>query len=147
MLDEFKVGLPSGFSDHPHRGFSTLTFMLPDGDPDALLEHEDFNGHRGVLGLGGVQYMTAGRGIVHAEVPTSVKKAHGLQLWINLSAKDKFMKPSWQDQSYLETPKSDGSNGIVASVVAGTCLGVTSLVVPPTPVHYVFLVLQPDSDL
>ena len=64
MLDYFSVGLPSGFPDHPHRGFETVTYMLKN-----KMSHEDFKGHRGDLGPGDVQWMTAGRGIVHAEMP------------------------------------------------------------------------------
>ena len=82
MLDLFNLQLPGGFSDHPHRGFETVTYML-----DGEVEHEDFKGHKGKIGPGDVQWMTAGKGIVHAEMPASYeKRSVGFQLWINLDA-------------------------------------------------------------
>ena len=66
MLDLFKVSLPAGFPDHPHRGFETVTYML-----SGTVAHEDFKGHSGTIGAGDIQWMTAGKGIVHAEMPTS----------------------------------------------------------------------------
>ena len=69
MLDLFKVKLPAGFPDHPHRGFETVTYML-----DGEVAHEDFKGHKGTIGPGDIQWMTAGKGIVHAEMPASFEK-------------------------------------------------------------------------
>jgi redox-sensitive bicupin YhaK (pirin superfamily) len=79
LLDEFKVGKPAGFPDHPHRGFETVTYML-----DGQVKHEDFAGHSGVIGPGDLQWMTAGRGIMHCEMPVSEVPCTGLQLWVNL---------------------------------------------------------------
>ena len=66
MLDLFNVKLPAGFPDHPHRGFETVTYML-----NGEVAHEDFKGHKGIIGPGDIQWMTAGKGIVHAEMPNS----------------------------------------------------------------------------
>jgi redox-sensitive bicupin YhaK (pirin superfamily) len=86
MLDLFCVQLPAGFPDHPHRGFETVTYLL-----EGEIHHEDFKGHSGKIGPGDLQWMTAGRGIVHAEMPYSFEKpSKGFQLWINLDAKNKF---------------------------------------------------------
>jgi len=80
MLDFFNTSLPGGFPDHPHRGFETVTYMLSGG-----MAHQDFRGHKGVIGPGDVQWMTAGKGILHAEMPTSfTERSIGFQLWINL---------------------------------------------------------------
>jgi len=69
MLDLFSVKLPAGFPDHPHRGFETVTYML-----DGEVAHEDFKGHKGIIGPGDIQWMTAGKGIVHAEMPNSFEQ-------------------------------------------------------------------------
>ena len=80
MLDLFDVKLPAGFPDHPHRGFETVTYMI-----EGEVHHEDFTGTRGVIGPGDIQWMTAGKGIVHAEMPGSFEqRSYGFQLWINL---------------------------------------------------------------
>jgi len=91
MLDLFNVALPAGFPDHPHRGFETVTYML-----SGEMSHEDFRGHKGVIGPGGIQWMTAGKGIVHSEIPTSfTEPAIGFQLWLNLDKKNKFNEPRY----------------------------------------------------
>ncbi|KAM0843052.1 hypothetical protein ACQ4PT_057961 [Festuca glaucescens] len=92
MLDEFSVSKPAGFPDHPHRGFETVTYML-----DGAFTHQDFSGHKGTIRTGDVQWMTAGRGIVHSEMPASDGVQKGLQLWINLAAKDKMIEPRYQE--------------------------------------------------
>ena len=85
MLDEFRVSAPAGFPDHPHRGFETVTYMI-----SGSTEHEDFTGRHGVINPGDLQWMTAGRGIVHCEMPgKNTGESHGLQLWVNLSKKYK----------------------------------------------------------
>jgi redox-sensitive bicupin YhaK (pirin superfamily) len=91
MLDLFNVKLPAGFPDHPHRGFETVTYML-----SGSICHEDFKGHAGEIKAGDIQWMTAGKGIVHAEMPSSFDvPAVGFQLWINLDAKSKFCEPGY----------------------------------------------------
>jgi len=80
MLDNFKVSLPAGFPDHPHRGMETVIYMI-----SGEIMHEDSKGNAGKLGPGDVQWMTAGKGIVHAEMPASFDEpAYGFQLWLNL---------------------------------------------------------------
>lgn len=86
MLDYFKVRLPAGFPDHPHRGFETVTYMQ-----QGSFYHEDFKGHKGKIGPGDLQWMTAGKGIVHSEIPASYDEdSLGFQLWINLESKNKL---------------------------------------------------------
>ncbi|KAH6768063.1 RmlC-like cupins superfamily protein [Perilla frutescens var. frutescens] len=85
VLDEFSVSAPAGFPDHPHRGFETVTYML-----QGAVTHEDFEGHKGTIEAGDLQWMTAGRGIVHSEMPAAEGTQKGLQLWINLSSKYKM---------------------------------------------------------
>ncbi|KAF1794074.1 RmlC-like jelly roll fold [Phytophthora cactorum] len=90
ILDEFNVGLPGGFPDHPHRGFETVTYVLPTSKGG--MRHEDFMENKGELRPGDLQWMTPGRGIMHAEMPTSTEPAHGLQLWVNLPKERKMIK-------------------------------------------------------
>ena len=97
MLDEFGTDNPgdyiAGFPDHPHRGFETVTYML-----DGRMRHRDNHGHEGVLVPGSVQWMTAGRGIVHSEMPEQQEgRMRGFQLWINLPARDKMTAPRYQE--------------------------------------------------
>lgn len=100
MLDYFKVKLPSGFPDHPHRGFQTLTYLHK-----GQIYHEDFNGNKGILDPYGIQWMIAGKGIMHAEIPGSKNEdSIGLQLWINLPSKDKMIDPYYIDKKKEEIP-------------------------------------------
>jgi len=118
MLDEFKS--PSkdaemGFPDHPHRGFETCTIMLK-----GRVEHEDHVGNKGIIGPGGVQWMTAGRGIVHSEFPKSKgdEMLWGFQLWVNLAAKDKMCQPKYQDYQADRIPVFEGE-GYSVRVLSG----------------------------
>ncbi|CAI8037982.1 Pirin-like protein [Geodia barretti] len=117
MLDEFKVTKPAGFPDHPHRGFETVTYMLK-----GSFKHEDFCGHRGTINPGDLQWMTAGRGIVHAEMPASQGENIGLQLWINLSQRDKMVEPQYQELLESEIPHVSGE-GVHVAVIAGNSYG------------------------
>ena len=94
MLDEFSVKKGAGFPDHPHRGFETATYML-----EGSFKHEDFTGRAGTIDAGDLQWMTAGKGIVHAEMPNVPQgvTARGLQLWINLPKANKMMDPRYQE--------------------------------------------------
>src|SRR5919197_6187187 len=97
MLDAFRSDDPgdyiAGFPSHPHRGFETVTYML-----DGRMRHRDNAGHEGVLVPGSVQWMTAGRGIVHSEMPQQQEgRMRGFQLWINLPARDKMTQPKYQE--------------------------------------------------
>jgi redox-sensitive bicupin YhaK (pirin superfamily) len=119
MLDEFASNDPSdylaGFPPHPHRGFETVTYML-----EGHMRHEDHLGHRGELRSGGVQWMTAGRGIVHSEMPQQESgRMHGFQLWINLPAAEKLKPASYRDIPATEIPLATLPGGITAKVIAG----------------------------
>ena len=83
---------PGGFEAHPHRGFETVTLVL-----DGQLEHADSRGNRGVLGPGEVQWMTAGSGVIHSELPHGSSRVHSLQLWLNLPPAEKMTEPNYQD--------------------------------------------------
>lgn len=141
MLDEFKVKRPAGFPDHPHRGFETVTYMLK-----GKFAHEDFAGHKGIIGPGDLQWMTAGRGIIHAEMPATDEENTGLQLWINLASKDKMVKPAYQELKSEDVPKVT-KDGVTAIVIAGEALGVTSKVYTRTPTHYLHFIMEPNSRL
>jgi redox-sensitive bicupin YhaK (pirin superfamily) len=121
MLDEFGSVNPddyiAGFPSHPHRGFETVTYML-----DGEMEHRDHLGNVGLLCSGGVQWMTAGRGVIHSEMP---RQEHGLmrgfQLWLNLPAAEK-MKPAWyRDLAPDEIPVFATGDGVSTKVVTGEC--------------------------
>jgi redox-sensitive bicupin YhaK (pirin superfamily) len=141
MLDEFSVGPPAGFPDHGHRGIETVTYML-----DGSFAHEDFTGRRGLIGPGDLQWMTAGRGIMHSEMPASERRAHGLQLWVNLAAKDKFCEPAYQELPGSAVPRVT-RDGVTAVVIAGAALGVSSPVHTRTPTHYLHFRLEPGAHL
>jgi redox-sensitive bicupin YhaK (pirin superfamily) len=120
MLDEFSTDNPddyiAGFPAHPHRGFETVTYML-----DGHLLHEDHLGNRGDLKSGGAQWMTAGRGIIHSEMPQQTQgRMRGFQLWVNLPADEK-MKPAWyRDIEPGEIPQVTLADGGTAKIIAGT---------------------------
>ncbi len=130
MLDEFGSDDPkayiAGFPSHPHRGFETVTYMLA-----GRMRHKDNAGNEGLLGPGSVQWMTAGRGIVHSEMP---EQDHGLmqgfQLWVNLPAKDKMTAPRYQDIAAAQVPTADLGGGVKARVLAGEIAGVRGPVDP-----------------
>lgn len=120
MLDEFFSDNPDdylrGFPSHPHRGFETVTYML-----DGRMRHEDHLGHRGDLGPGDVQWMTAGRGIIHSEMPQQTAgRMRGFQLWINLPAKEKMKPAAYRDIPARDIPTVALANGGEVHVIAGT---------------------------
>lgn len=120
MLDEFSSENPddyvAGFPAHPHRGFETVTYML-----DGHMRHEDHLGHTGELKGGGVQWMTAGRGIIHSEMPQQDRgRMRGFQLWLNLPAKEKMKPASYRDVQPPEMPLVDLPAGGRVKVIAGT---------------------------
>ncbi len=119
MLDEFRsdsaADYIAGFPPHPHRGFETVTYMLA-----GRMRHEDHLGNRGDLGPGDVQWMTAGRGIIHSEMPQQEEGLmHGFQLWINLPAKDKMQPAHYRDISAELIPALSLTNGGTIRVIAG----------------------------
>ncbi len=125
LLDEFGASDPkgyiAGFPDHPHRGFETVTYML-----DGRMRHKDNHGNSGVLGPGGVQWMTAGRGIVHSEMPEQVSGLmRGFQLWINLPAMDKMAAPRYQNIEADGIPLVETPQGGTVKVIAGQFMNVT----------------------
>ena len=123
MLDAFGSDKPdeyiAGFPDHPHRGFETVTYMLA-----GALRHRDNHGGEGVLAPGGVQWMTAGRGIVHSEFP---EQDHGMmagfQLWLNLAGKDKMCDPGYRDLPAGTIPSVATASGVAVKVIAGESHG------------------------
>jgi quercetin 2,3-dioxygenase len=127
MLDLFGTDNPGdyigGFPDHPHRGFETITVML-----QGRMRHRDSAGNSGLLVPGGVQWMTAGRGVIHSEMPEQQDGAmEGFQLWLNLPAAEK-MQPAWyRDIADAEIPRWHGG-GATARVIAGECLGIAGAV-------------------
>lgn len=118
MLDEFRsddaADYIAGFPPHPHRGFETVTYMLA-----GRMRHEDHLGNRGVIEGGGVQWMTAARGIIHAEMPEQESGLmHGFQLWINLPSREKMKDPAWRDIPAREVPVTS-SGDVAVTVIAG----------------------------
>eukprot|EP01138_Halocafeteria_seosinensis_P010312 gb/GECG01010530.1/.p1 GENE.gb/GECG01010530.1/~~gb/GECG01010530.1/.p1 ORF type:complete len:359 (+),score=45.72 gb/GECG01010530.1/:1-1077(+) len=141
MLDEFYVGKPAGFPDHPHRGFETVTYILK-----GSFTHEDFAGHKGTINPGDLQWMTAGKGIVHSEVPASDDKAHGMQLWVNLASEHKMVDPHYQELTAGEIPKVMYKN-VVANVIAGEAFGIESPVYTRTPTMYLDFRMEPNTEV
>lgn len=141
MLDEFRVGAPAGFPDHPHRGFETVTYML-----SGSFRHEDFCGHKGIINAGDLQWMTAGRGIVHCEMPHGKEISHGLQLWVNLSKGDKMVEPSYQELLAKDIPQA-AQNGVTVKVIAGEAFGIKSKVYTRTPTTYLDFKMEKNSHL
>ncbi len=124
MLDAFGTDNPDdyigGFPDHPHRGFETVTYMIA-----GRMRHRDSAGNEGLLQNGGVQWMTAGRGVIHSELPEQEDgRMEGFQLWLNLSAKDKMGKPWYRDIQSAEIPEFTTAEGVTARVIAGASHGV-----------------------
>jgi len=120
MLDEFRsddaADYIAGFPDHPHRGFETVTYMLA-----GRMRHGDNKGHTGRLEAGSVQWMTAGRGIVHSEMPEQENGLmQGFQLWVNLPAKDKMIEPRYQEIPPQDIPVAALPGGVAIKVIAGS---------------------------
>ena len=120
MLDEFGTENPddyiAGFPSHPHRGFETVTYML-----DGHMLHEDHLGNSGDLKSGDVQWMTAGRGIIHSEMPQQTEgRMRGFQLWINLPAREKMKPAAYRDIPAVTIPAADWPGGGRVKVIAGT---------------------------
>lgn len=131
MLDEFGTDRPedylAGFPDHPHRGFETVTYML-----EGRMRHRDNHGNEGVLVPGAVQWMTAGRGIVHSEMPEQQEgRMRGFQLWVNLPARDKMTAPKYQEYGPEKFPEVEAAPGVRAKVIAGEVAGVRGPIEQP----------------
>lgn len=128
MLDVFGSDDPddyiAGFPDHPHRGFETVTYML-----SGRMRHRDSSGNEGLLENGGVQWMTAGRGVIHSEIPEQKDGVmEGFQLWLNLPAQSKMREPWYQDFSSEAIPEYVTAQGVTVRVIAGSSNGVTGAV-------------------
>jgi len=131
MLDAFRNDNPDdyigGFPDHPHRGFETVTYMIA-----GRMRHRDSAGNEGLLGPGGVQWMTAGSGLIHSELPEQEEGLmEGFQLWLNLPADKKMIKPSYRDLAPNAIPEYRTEDGIVVRVIAGQCHGTEGAVNKP----------------
>ncbi|MNM69471.1 Quercetin 2,3-dioxygenase [compost metagenome] len=119
MLDEFGTDRAedyiAGFPSHPHRGFETVTYML-----DGRMRHKDNHGNEGLLTPGSVQWMTAGRGLVHSEMPEQESgRMRGFQLWVNLPARDKMTAPRYQEFAPEAIPQVTPTEGVTVKVIAG----------------------------
>ena len=124
MLDAFGTDNPQdyigGFPDHPHRGFETVTYMIA-----GRMRHRDSAGHEGLLSNGGVQWMTAGRGVIHSELPEQEDgRMEGFQLWLNLAAKHKMRAPWYRDIQSAEIPEFTTAEGVKVRAIAGRSHGV-----------------------
>jgi redox-sensitive bicupin YhaK (pirin superfamily) len=119
MLDEFGTDRAedylAGFPEHPHRGFETVTYML-----DGRMRHKDNHGNEGLLVPGSVQWMTAGRGLVHSEMPEQQEgRMRGFQLWVNLPASDKMVEPRYQEFAPDRIPVATPAEVVRVKVIAG----------------------------
>ena len=128
MMDQFGSDNPddyiAGFPDHPHRGFETITYMIA-----GCMRHNDSAGNEGLLENGGVQWMTAGSGVIHSELPQQEEGTmEGFQLWLNLPASDKMCKPWYQDFQAADLPQLTTAEGVKVIVIAGESHGLVSTV-------------------
>jgi redox-sensitive bicupin YhaK (pirin superfamily) len=145
---EYEPGEAVGAPDHPHRGFETVTYVL-----EGEVLHEDSAGHRGTIKPGGVQWMTAGGGVVHSETPTTATlerggRAHGFQIWVNLPARLKMTRPRYQELSAEQIPTAATSDGLATvKVIAGNALGVRAAIDTHTPIVYQDWSLDPGADV
>ena len=133
-----------GAPDHPHRGFETVTYLLSGG-----FQHKDSAGHAGKLTPGDVQWMTAGSGVVHSEMPSDEFMRdggvmHGFQIWVNLPARDKMMKPHYQEIPKTGVPEALSADGKVkVRVIAGAALGKSAVIETRTPIYFLHFTIQP----
>jgi len=135
MLDNFGSDDPNdyggGFPDHPHRGFETITYMIA-----GRMRHKDSAGHEGLLQNGGVQWMTAGRGVVHSEMPEQEEGVmEGFQLWLNLPSNQKMCKPTYLDIQSDDIPEYQFHESIKVRVIAGESNGVLGAVQRPIALY------------
>lgn len=143
--DDIRPGEGKGFPNHPHRGFETVTYLL-----DGQFEHRDSHGNRGLIGPGDVQWMTAGSGLVHSEMPgpdlvRNGGRLQGFQLWINLPRRDKMIEPRYQDVPAGEIPVVR-SNGTTVRVIAGESLGQKGRIETRIPITYLHVTLENGSE-
>ena len=145
---DYGPGEALGAPDHPHRGFETVSYIL-----SGELEHEDSAGHRGVLRAGDVQWMTAGAGIVHSEMPSRALReaggrVHGFQIWVNLPSRLKLTEPRYQEVASAKIPTAESADGLArVRVVAGEALGARAVIDTLTPIVYQDWSLEPGADV
>jgi quercetin 2,3-dioxygenase len=145
MLDNFASDDPddyiAGFPNHPHRGFETVTYMIA-----GRMRHRDSAGNEGLLSNGGVQWMTAGRGLIHSELPEQEAGVmEGFQLWLNLPGRDKMCPPGYRDIQSAEIPEFTTPEGVTVRVIAGRSGGVSGAMARPAqewPTDPLYLDLQ-----
>jgi quercetin 2,3-dioxygenase len=145
MLDHFNVPQGAGFPDHPHRGQETITYLL-----QGSVDHEDFTGGKGTIGPGDLQFMTAGRGVVHSEMPGLNSDTNiGMQLWVDLPEKLKSCEPRYRDLRASEIPLAKTDDGKVEiKVISGRALGVDSVQdLAYTPVWLLDVTIHPGGTL
>ena len=153
LIDEmgpanYGPGEAVGAPDHPHRGFETVTYML-----EGEFEHEDSAGHRGALRAGDVQWMTAGAGIIHAEMPSQRirdegGRVHGFQIWVNLPARLKMTTPRYQEIPGNKIPQAESPDGKArVRVIAGEALGARAVIDTNTPIVYQDWSIEPGADV
>ena len=143
---EYGPGEAVGAPWHPHRGFETVTYLI-----DGRMRHEDSEGNTGELNPGDVQWMTAGRGIIHCEEPhdeffRTGGKTHGFQIWVNLPAANKMMEPRYQEVPESESPTIK-QEGVWARVIAGECLGESSNIDTVIPITLIHVKMNADTRL
>lgn len=145
---EWGPGQGIGAPDHPHRGFETVTYLL-----SGEMEHKDSSGHKGKLRPGDVQWMTAGRGVVHSELPSTkfMKEGgtmHGFQLWVNLPARKKMIEPRYQEIPRENIPTATSKDGLVkVKIIAGESIGVSAVIDTHTPIIYLHFSIKPGGGL
>lgn len=139
-------GEAKGAPDHPHRGFETVTYLLEGG-----MEHRDSAGNSGKLNPGDVQWMTAGGGVIHSEMPSRELldkggRLHGFQIWVNLPKRDKMIAPRYQDTPSKNIPVVHSDDGkVTVKVIAGESMGTSAVIQTHTPILYLHVTMQPHS--
>ena len=151
MLDHlgpvhYRPGEAVGAPDHPHRGQETVTIVLEGG-----FQHLDSAGHSGTLGPGWVQWMTAGKGVIHSEMPSDELMEHGgtmegFQLWVNLPSREKMCEPRYQDIPPEKIPLAE-AEGAIVRVITGECLGQSAVIETKTPITVLDIRLAPGATL
>lgn len=145
---ELAAGAAKGAPDHPHRGFETVTYML-----SGAMEHKDSQGRSGRLTPGDVQWMTAGAGVIHSEMPEGKflregGRLHGFQLWVNLPRTDKMMEPRYQEIPAASIPTAQTADGLASvRVIAGESLGVKAVIETRTPIMYLHFKIKPGGSI
>ncbi len=147
LFDDFHSDNPedymAGFPWHPHRGIETVTYVI-----SGSVEHQDSLGNKGIIKSGDVQWMTAGSGIIHHEMPQKSEMMQGFQLWINLPAKKKMTDPKYRDIKSKEIPEVKINKGVTAKIIAGK-IGKTEGPVKDltVDVEYFYITMKPNSEL